>query len=344
MRNRKREYERKRNRKIIFSLLMILFVGLVLTSSVYAWFTANQTVTVNQIDVNVAAQNGLQVSTNASTWKTIISNQDLIDTTNGTVDTLYSTNNNMIPFKANGAIVPVSTIGEVDPGTGYLKMFAGSISNNALSGAQELTTSVANETKGQSGQFIAFDLFFKVDTKSQVYLTPSSSVKAFDGEADKGLKNAARVAWISQGTKAAGTGLAEIQGQKAQAATQENLIIWEPNSDVHTAAAVQNAQSTYSVTTTATSAATITYKGVKAAITNAVPVASTDAQYFADLKGSKINSPAAGVPGSTKWFNLDAGITKVRFYLWIEGQDVDCENTASGSSISYNMQFSLLPN
>ena len=26
--------------------------------------------------------------------------------------------------------------------------------------------------------------------------------------------------------------------------------------------------------------------------------------------------------------------------MWIEGQDVDCENNASGSDISFNVQFS----
>lgn len=37
---------------------------------------------------------------------------------------------------------------------------------------------------------------------------------------------------------------------------------------------------------------------------------------------------------------LKAGITKVRIYMWVEGQDVDCENNASGGDISFNLQFS----
>ena len=27
--------------------------------------------------------------------------------------------------------------------------------------------------------------------------------------------------------------------------------------------------------------------------------------------------------------------------MWIEGQDVDCENNASGTDISYNLQFTI---
>ena len=37
---------------------------------------------------------------------------------------------------------------------------------------------------------------------------------------------------------------------------------------------------------------------------------------------------------------LNAGVTKIRVYMWVEGQDVDCENNASGTDISYNVQLS----
>ena len=43
-------------------------------------------------------------------------------------------------------------------------------------------------------------------------------------------------------------------------------------------------------------------------------------------------------------FSLNKGITKIRVYMWIEGQDVDCENDASVGNISLNLQFSKNPN
>ena len=30
----------------------------------------------------------------------------------------------------------------------------------------------------------------------------------------------------------------------------------------------------------------------------------------------------------------------MRIYMWIEGQDVDCENNASGGDLTFNLQFS----
>lgn len=42
-------------------------------------------------------------------------------------------------------------------------------------------------------------------------------------------------------------------------------------------------------------------------------------------------------------FSLEAGITKVRIYIWIEGQDVDCENMSAIGNIIFNFQFTTNP-
>ena len=68
---------RKRRRKVFLAFIMILFLALVLTASTYAWFTANRTVTVESIDVNVSTSKGLQISTDATSWKSIVTNNDI---------------------------------------------------------------------------------------------------------------------------------------------------------------------------------------------------------------------------------------------------------------------------
>ena len=42
-------------------------------------------------------------------------------------------------------------------------------------------------------------------------------------------------------------------------------------------------------------------------------------------------------------FSLKAGITKVRVYIWIEGQDVDCENNSAVGDVDFNFQFTTNP-
>ncbi len=333
--DRRNSKEKKRNKKIFLAILMILFTGVVLTASTYAWFTANKTVTVEQIDVNVAASNGLQVSVDATNWKTVITNDDI----NG-AGTTYPTAVNQLPSLAN-SIVPVSTVGEVDPDTGFMKMFQGEISSNA-SGNYILTATQSTETHGStSGSFIAFDLFFQVTEPTAIYLTSNSNVTALN--TSTGIENAARVAFLPQGNVSAGTPAATAQALKA--ADNTGLQIWEPNYDVHTAAAVSNAYDNYQINTTQTGGTLLSYVGVKAPIEAGaeIPLNSKDTTYFADVTPT-ITSVAAGIPSTAyaKAFDLQAGITKMRIYMWVEGQDVDCENNASGGSLSYNLQFSSL--
>lgn len=324
---------KKRSKKIFIAILMILFSGVVLTASTYAWFTANKTVTVEQIEVNVAASNGLQISVDATNWKTLISNADIQG-----AGTTYTGAVNQLPTTS---IVPTSSIGEIDTTTGFMKMFKGDIVSNA-SGTNILKAERSTETHSTTtGDFIAFDLFFQVTEDTPVYLTDASNVIAVD--ASKGIENAARVAFVEQGNAAAGTAVGTVQGLKSDGTTP--AIIWEPNTDVHKPAAVVAALSTYGITTSEAGAARINYNGVKAPIPEgeSIPLNSTDEKYFSAVT-PKLTSVAAGIPNDAylQLFTLKAGTTKVRIYMWVEGQDVDCENNASGSSLAYNLQFSVL--
>ena len=61
------------------------------------------------------------------------------------------------------------------------------------------------------------------------------------------------------------------------------------------------------------------------------------------IKGDLISDSIDGnLSAEENIFTLSAGITKARVYMWIEGQDVDCENTASGTDISFNLQLQVV--
>lgn len=219
-------------------------------------------------------------------------------------------------------------------------MYKGEIGSDET-GAYTLSTAKSTETNGTSGDFIAFDLFFQVKEETQIYLTSTSSVKALD--TSTGIENAARVAFMPQGTMATGSDLSAIQAQKA--ADNTGFVLWEPNYDVHTNAAVANASSNYGLSATTTGASILDYYGVKTDIASNlnVPLNDKSSDYFAKMTPT-ITTTAAGIPSTAyeQVFKLGAGITKMRIYMWVEGQDVDCENNASGGSLSYNLQFSTL--
>ena len=121
-----------------------------------------------------------------------------------------------------------------------------------------------------------------------------------------------------------------------------SITIWFPNNNIScSVSGISHAAIYTSATVTSNSPTVLAYNGLKAEISTGVPLNSTNASYFGSVTGL-FSTTNAGVGNGQTWFKLQAGITKVRFYLWIEGQDVDCENNASGQSLSYDMQFSLL--
>lgn len=328
------------------SIILLLLLLLLLISATYAWFTANQTVTISSIDVHIEAQNGLQISTDATTWKSIIANTDI-------TDNAYTGNINQLPT----SMEPVSTIGEVDASTGRMKMFYGTVDESSgtakLSATEETVEGPTNATQ----RYVAFDVFLKVDAPTNLQLGLGSNVikKEKANNLDKGIKQASRIAFCNLGSKPVGTAASEITAITGGTTS----YIWEPNANWHTLAANEHAKSNYGVVTdlkTDGSEAAIAYNGIKAAIPtdSAVALNSTDGTYFSAVTPAYITSSDATGETMVKdlkadativdgldIFSLPAGITKLRIYMWIEGQDYDCENTASGTDISYNLQIQV---
>ena len=330
----------KNKKKKLSSLLLFLFLTVImLGTSTYAWFTANRTVTIQKIDVNVATSSGLQVSTDATNWKTKISNSDI---TAG-----YTTAVNQFPSE----LKPVSTNGDVDATTGYVNMYSGVVGTNET-GDFVLTSSKLSDTKGSTGNYIAFDVFLKADKDTPVYLTTDANVIPKTNEdgsagADTGLKNAARVGFAVEGNVPATNTIVSMQALKG--AKKSDIVIWEPNADSHTANGVTAASQYYGATVTAgTGNTALAYDGIKAAIDTGIKLnaanVTANATYFETVSNTsgiaKLITSNATPAAYSQLVNLTAGVTKIRVYMWIEGNDVDCENNASGSNISYNLVIS----
>ena len=330
----------RKKAKVVYLAILFLFTLSMLSTTTYAWFTSNRVVTVSTINVHVAASGGLEISADGSNWKAIITPDDII----GVHSTTYKTSNNQIPYM----LEPVSTGLDIDTSNGFLKMYYGTATNNNI-GDYVLTSTRSIETEGNGttseGKFIVFDIFFKVSSDTQIYLTNNSQVKYLNEDGGKGIANAARIAFVNEGTVPNGASVNEIQALKR--ATTNSVYVWEPNYDRHTSSGVSNAHDLYGIITQETNGNRIIYDGV----TNEI---STDANVL--LRNAKSSNypnyfKTVNVNYYTRTnfseyvpvFTLENGITKMRIYMWIEGQDVDCENDASYDDIQFDLQLSVNP-
>lgn len=334
------ETRKQKRRSLRLTLLLLLLTAIILLSSSYAWFTANQQVTVSQLEVNVAAQNGLQISADGSIFSAMINANDLTTAAATYTETLI----NQLPT----SLAPVSTGGNVTDG--LLDMYLGTVNADEKTGAYKLTAIKQTEATGTQGSFIAFDMFLKVEATTEIQLTGNSGVKA--SGASTGIENASRIAFVVQGNQPAGTGLDTIQKLKGG-----QVYIWEPNYDTHTPAALSHAIGSYGKTladfkdglTSMPTAPIVDGKlvscdGVIDTITEGIllpnTTAAANADKFKTVTPSYTTKSSFSGNDTQQIFTLNPGITKIRVYFWIEGQDYDCENDASGGNIALNLQIS----
>lgn len=319
-----------KRRKLALFPLFFSFILFITTS--YAWFSSNRVVSVDSLDVHVQADGGLEVSTDAINWKQVVTVQDIMDAHQN-----YRNSVNQIPYQLN----PVSSGGTINGG--YLELFKGQATNtNSTDFILVAERSQETESFGEEseGDFIAFDLFFRTTNNKELYLSSNSQV-TYLGETSKGIENAARVAFLNEGNSGDSAGAAQgLNGAN-------KAYIWEPNYDTHTPYGVENAQKIYGITTSQTGGSLLPYDGVIREILTSshVLLQNANSATYPDLfrrVNVDISTPKSGSTNQ-KMFDLEPSITKVRIYMWLEGQDVDCEDNASYGDISFRLEFTTNP-
>ncbi len=353
--------QKKSNLKV--SLLLLLLAAVLLISSTYAWFIANNTATISTINVKVETVEGIQISVDATAWKNIITNGDITG-----AGTTYEAAVNQLP----GILKPVSSgAASANVTDSKLAMFNvnpvdSTDTTGANVGRKKMVSTAATDTHGTTGDYVAFDVFFNLQSTEakDLYLTANSKV-VWDSEraaadtntayqTDKGLQNSSRIAFMVF-NNAATADAATAQGWTyTDGGANSAFVLWEPNADAHTTAAIENASvaAPYDVPHVNredlegdAKKVPLPYSGVKATFAadqNVYYWNATAANYATSLQA--VTPQIATNAGNTdrkKLVTLKPGVTKMRIYMWLEGQDVDCYTGASGTYLNFDLQFQV---
>ncbi len=330
-----------KNKKIILPIAILLITSLFIGVS-YAWFFNVPETNVDSMEVSAATVMGLEISSNGETWKESITKNDLLTAS-------YIGNRNLIPSQ----IIPSSSPKTVT--NGLLDIWDGLVfvpENSYYLDSTKATDPSASATidaAATTGSYFAFDIFLKTSQTQDVYLTNLSGV--FAEGVDKGLKNSARIAILNQGTAATAA-----EAQLLNGATNDDVWLWEPNVNEHTNLGQINANTTYLARTGGNVGSTTiipSYDAVYADIDliDMMSLGETSLSMPTKLKlmrpgdidlqtKTEVDGKSEIASGSPIITTIGEGITKLRVYLWIEGQDVDCENGSSGTNINFNLQLS----
>lgn len=325
---------KRRKRKIKFLLVLMFLTSICLSTSTYSWFSTNTMVYIDGLNIKVQAQGGIEISTDAKKWNPVITQEDIINAREN-----YENSINQLPL----TMEPVSTGKNVN--NGKLEMFYGTTENIGNDYILMAVRSEEEESFGEDseGKFMAFDIFLKTMADQRLYLSKDSGA-TYKGSAP-GIENSVRFAFLIQGNVPYDTNY--IVAQNLNGATSDTTYIWEPNFDTHSENGIKNAKEVYGINATLNNSEQILYDGLVANITKNDKILIADAnnknhpELFKKVNVDYLTS--SDFNENIEIFNLKAGITKIRVYIWIEGQDVDCENNSAVGDIEFNFQFTTHP-
>ena len=328
---KKKENFSQKSRRLLILILLLVFLLMTCGVCTYAWFSSNKNALIDTIDINVATVTGLQVSVDAVNWDNEVTREELEEAFK-----TYTGAENQFPDTLSG----VSTDGSVS--NGKLNMYYG-ITTEDSDGEYSLTTVKQNEKncvgdeECEHRHYVAYDLFLMVTTPAEIAITANSGIYPQAEAEDRGSQNAARIGFVVLGTVDVNASPGAAQSLK----TARSSYIWEPNYDMHSEHAVKAAKKYYNIDTTMSGGARLPYKGVNQEFSKSVRLDQTHNSPFF----STVTPDIATISGFTSNQNLmriPAGITKVRVYLWLEGQDVDMENYAASSKLSFDLELAMV--
>ncbi len=348
---------KKSQKRTKFLLLLIVLTAILSITATYAWFSSQRDVEIVGMKLNVEIAENMQISLDGEHWVQSIT-IDNMRQFYGTysVDTTHQANKDENTNYVPTELKPVSTIGEVANGklqfmkgeatvsaTGVTSLAATACSEDDLTAGTEVT---AKEGANDNHPYLVFDMYLRnlsrqvsdkliLNTGSRVWVdddTPASQEGT--GVEGTGLENCARVAFIPYKTTADVT----ANGTTIRALTAdgtETAAIWEPNDLAHTADAVSNSKRGV------VNGTTMPTYGVKYA-EDGVTIDDVEATTGDDKLEEQVTmkptyDASTGTTAQADITDTEGTaivlqpnkITKVRVYIWLEGQDVDCLNTAS---------------
>lgn len=298
-----------KKRAFISAIAMLIVSAIVLTSATYAWFSMAKRVEVESMELNVTSPEGIQISANTSAFTTKLTADEIAGTAS-TRFSAYEGHMNNIPETVKPSSSTFTT-------NGFLpKFYDGSIND---AGRMD----IASRADVGSG-FVAFDLFIKVKSATTVKFG-STSIKC---DANPELTTAMRVALVRCGTVAEKADAATIQSVLPGTNTASK-VVYEVDASNHTADAAA--------------------KGASGIMTT-MPIRATGSNLVTDSTYSNIVSDASytykleatlATNANNAKIGVSAGITRMRVYMWMEGNDVDCANDIAGSTFDFNLVLEI---
>lgn len=307
---------KKQIRKAMLCTIAMMVAAIVsLTGVTYAWFSESDSADVTGLNMDVvASEGGVYISTDGYDPDSF--------TTSIALDA------------GNDKYSPVSTAGDYSE-SGYLKFFSGS-----LEAPKDPTLKIKEIDRGsKKGNYVEEDIYFDNSMgTSDIVISLEGTIispKQVPGSTStKPINLATRVAVVTRGAL---TQEALLAGE-TYSHIPVSLQIYENDANSHTTQGILEYEK---IDSEANSASKYDYYGIKAATTEAEDEAG-GINRFAKTDTVHLKKMSTVSDASAIEIVVPAGsYLKTTVYVWIEGQDADCQNDVSGQAFTAAIKFTL---
>jgi len=342
-RNTKKEklikYIKKDKHRFFMSIVVIFFLGILLIFSAYAWFSTSLNVQIKTFNMIVSRNSGLSISFDAINYdKSIEISEDIL------INRLVETYPNNLSQWAGNGLIPVSSPGITNSNSYFFDIYQSSgvkYKDRNLDKGYIKTSLYKEEQRISVNKFIAFDLFLKNETGSPIsdhlFLEQSTEflMTSDSDEEMSGLVNSARIGFVKVGSVPHDTPVDVIQNLQCNNDCQS--VIYEPHSTNHSELSIERAKKFGINLKNGREFPTFAYKkagGPFELIDTISGSVGLNYDYF--VEQDTLTTEAFEEP----LFTIPDGITKMRVYVWIEGQDIDSlETDSEGAEVSVSINF-----
>lgn len=339
------EIEENRKSKLNLVLMVTFFTGVLLTISTYAWLSVALNVRVKFFDLSVSSDSGLFISLDG------INFSDSIEiSANSVTSDLKNTYPNNVNQWSIGGLWPVSSNGIKTRNNDKFDIYVGEINKyrqKEKKNEKFLNTVLTQENAPNVlNTYIAFDFFLKNvsgSPKSDNLYFDEGTYIVFDEETPEDIKeamsgviNSMRFGVVKISSVPTKTNANIIQNLKCNNNCES--IIYEPNYNLHSDLSISKAMEhgvslvdgeytpTYAVIKEGNF-----LKHTNGQIGSGIPL---DTEHFS------LQNTINELDFEKPIFQIPNAITKMRAYIWLEGQDIDSlEITSKGAPIYIAINF-----
>lgn len=269
---------------------------------------------IEKMGLTVHADGGVEISANTKYFTTSLNFGDFAGESDSKFRT-YAGNQNNLPE----LLCPVSSNMYVSKSLPVF--YTGSIDDAGYINATQIDSD-------SESYYAVFDVFVKAEQSQKVYWGETTVTC----EDNPDVTTAVRVALVNCGTVAENSKADEILSVKPDNSLQNRVVMYEPDSVNHTES------SGYA------DGATVPDLYITSPFSKRTPTGNgkniiQDAQYVGAAFGTRATDANKA---ENAYFNAEAGINRVRVYIWMEGNDVDCGNAVAGATLDVKLDFNVI--